>query len=222
MEQYLRRRWKYLTAGRSGRFAATADPKVQLERTIAEANDRHRRLRDQAASVIANHKQTEARLDRAIEELERVNASARQAVLMAKEASSTGDAGKAISNTQAAEQFANRLVALEQEIERLMSLHLQASEAADQAKAAVSQSSAALRQRLGERQKLLGQLDQAKMQQRVNEAMETLSEGIGQDVPSFDEVRERIEARFVKAMASAELVEGGVETRMFGSGDQPA
>jgi phage shock protein A len=177
MEEYPRRRWKYLTARRSGRFAATADPKAELERAIGEANDRHRRLKDQAASVIANHKLTEARLDRAIEELERVNADARRAVLMA-------------------------------EIEGLISLHLQASEAADQAKAAVAQSSAALRQRLGERQKLLGQLDQAKMQQRVDEAMETLSEGIGHDVPSFDEVRERIEARYAKAKASADLVEG--------------
>jgi phage shock protein A len=177
MEQFLGRRWKYLAVRRSGRSATTADPKVELERAIGEADNRHRRLRGQAALVVANHKLTEARLDRAIEELERADSSARQAVLMA-------------------------------EIEGLMSLHLQASEAADQAKAAVAQSSAALRQRLGEQQKLLGQLDQAKMQPRIDEAMETLSEGIGHDLPSFDEVRERIEARYAQAKASAELVEG--------------
>ena len=215
MLQYLRRRWKYLTAKLTGRFEETADPKIQLEQAIREAHEQHRRLKEQAANVIANQKQTEMRLNRAIEELEKVNANARQAVLMAEEASGGDDQEKATSYTQAAEQFANRLITLEQEIESLKSLHFQATEAADQAKAAVAQNSSALQKKLSERQKLLGQLDQAKMQEQVNEAMETLSEGIGQDVPTFNEVRDKIEARYAKAKGAAELVESGVESRML-------
>lgn len=215
MFQYLRRRWKYLTARLSGRFEETADPKVQLQQAIDEARDQHRRLKEQAANVIANQKQTEMRLNRAIEDLEKVNANARQAVLMAEEAAQANDSEKATSYTQAAETFANRLISLEHEIESLKSLHFQATEAADQAKAAVSQNSAALQKKLSERQKLLGQLDQAKMQEQVNQAMETLSEGVGQDVPTFNEVREKIEARYAKAKGAAELVEGGMESRML-------
>ena len=53
------------------------------------------------------------------------------------------------------------------------------------------------------------------MQEQVNKAMETLSEGVGQDVPTFDEVREKIEARYAKAKGAAELAESGVESRML-------
>ena len=59
MLQYLKRRWKYLTAKLSGSFEENADPKVQLEQAIREANEQHRRLKEQAANVIANQKQTE-------------------------------------------------------------------------------------------------------------------------------------------------------------------
>lgn len=215
MLQYLKRRWKYMSAKLSGRFEETADPKVQLEQAIREAHDQHRRLKEQAANVIANQKQTEMRLNRSIEDLEHVNANARQAVVMAEDAATAGEAERATSYTKAAEQFANRLITLEQEIESLKSLHFQATEAADQAKAAVSQNSTALQQKLRERQKLLGQLDQAKMQEQVNSAMSILSEEIGQDVPTFNEVREKIEARYAKAKGTAELVDSGVESRML-------
>lgn len=215
MLQYLKKRWKYLVAKLSGNFEETADPKVQLEQAITEAKDQHKRLKQQAASVIANQKQTELRLNRSLEELERVNSNARQAVTMADGAQKAGDADKAERYTHAAEQFANRLLTLEQEIESLKSLHFQASEAAEQAKNAVDQNSDLLQKKLGEKQALLSQLDQAKMQESVNKAMATLSEAVGEDVPTFTEVRDKIEARYAKAKASAELTEGNVETQML-------
>jgi len=215
MLQYLKKRWKYLVAKLGGSFEENADPKVQLEQAITEAKDQHKRLRQQAANVIANQKQTELRLNRSIEELERVNANARQAVSMADGAYQSGESEKADRYTNAAEQFANRLLTLEQEIESLKSLHFQASEAADQAKNAVDQNSDLLQKKLGEKQSLLSQLDQAKMQESVNTAMATLSEAVGEDVPTFTEVRDKIEARYAKAKASAELTEGNVETQML-------
>lgn len=208
MWKYLNRRWKYLTAKLSGRFDETADPKVQLEQAIGEAHEQHRRLKDQAANVIANQKQTEMRLNRAIEELEKVNLNARQAVVMAEKEADGGDEAKAASYMNAAEQFAGRLITLEQEIETLKSLHFQASEAADQAKSAVAQNARSLQEKLGERQKLLSQLDQTRMQEQVNRAMTTLSESVGGDVPTFNEVRDKIEARYAKAKGVAELTEG--------------
>ncbi|MEQ8842507.1 MAG: PspA/IM30 family protein [Acidimicrobiales bacterium] len=215
MLKYLKKRWNYIVAKLSGSFEESADPKVQLEQAITEAKDQHKRLKQQAASVIANQKQTELQLNRQLEELERVNANARQAVTMADSAYKTGDEEKGARYTNAAEQFANRLLTLEQEIDSLKSLHFQAAEAAEQAKAAVEQNSDLLQKKISEKQALLSQLDQAKMQESVNTAMATLSEAVGEDVPTFNEVRDKIEARYAKAKASAELTEGNVETQML-------
>ena len=215
MLSYLRKRWNYLLAALNLRHEETADPKVQLEQAISEAKDQHRRLREQAANVVANQKQTEMRINDALAKLEKTNANARQAVLMAEEAQSKGDQEKVEQYTSAAQQFADRLMTLEEEIESLKAMHFQATEAADQAKAAVKQNSTLLQKRLSEKSALLSKLDQAKMQETVNEAMATLGEAVGEDVPSFDEVRNKIEARYAKASAVAELNESAVETNML-------
>ncbi len=215
MFKVIKRWWKYMTAKLSGSFNERADPKVQLEQAIVEAQEQHRRLREQAANVIANQKQTEMRLNRTMGELEKINGNARQAVVMADEATKGGDAAKATEYTQAAEAFANRMIALESEVESLKTMSLQSTQAADQAKAAVQQNSTALQQKLSERQKLLGQLDQAKMQEQMNTAMSSLSETVGDDVPTLDEVRQKIEARYAKAKGMSELTDTSVEGRML-------
>ena len=215
MFKALRRWWKYLGAKVNSAFNAKADPKIQLEQAITEAHDQHRRLREQAVNVIANQKQTEMRLDRAMEELEKVSGNARQAVLMADEAAKKGDTAKVEEYTSAAESFATRLIAIESEVEDLKQLALQSSQASDQAKAAVQQNATALQRKLAERNKLLSQLDQAKMQEQVNKAMASLSETVGEDVPTFDEVRDKIEERYAKAKGMSELTESSVESRML-------
>src|SRR5438094_9861281 len=116
MFKLLRRTWHYLTAALTGKFDELADPKVQLEQAIMEAQDQHRRLTEQAANVIANQKQAEMRLNRSMEELEKVNRSARQAVLMADDATKSNDEKKALEYSQAAESFANRLITVEKEV----------------------------------------------------------------------------------------------------------
>jgi phage shock protein A len=215
MFKLLRRAWRYLTASLTGKFNEAADPKVQLEQAIIESQDQHRRLKEQAANVIANQKQTEMRLNRALEELEKVNGSAQQAVLMAADAEKAGDGKKAGEYTMAAESFANRLISLEHEVEDLKKLHFQSTQASDQAKAAVAQNASALQKKLADRQKLLSQLDQAKMQEQMNTAMSSLSETVGQDVPSIEEVRDKIEARYARARGMSELTGQSVESRML-------
>jgi phage shock protein A len=215
MFKLARRWWKYLTAKLSGSFNERADPKVQLEQAIGEAQEQHLRLKEQAANVIANQKQTELRLNRQLEQLEKLNGQARQAVMMADEASKRGDANRALELTRAAESIATQLVSVEREVEDLKTLALASSQAADQAKVAVQQNSSVLQQKLAEKQKLMGQLDQAKMQEQLNKAMVSLSETVGQDVPTFNEVRDKIEARYAKAKGMTELNETSVESRMF-------
>ena len=215
MGKLLKRMWRYLGAALTGKFDELADPKVQLEQAIAEAQEQQRRLKEQAANVIANQNQTEMRLNRVLEELEKVNGSAQQAVVMAAEAEQRGDATKAADYNRAAESFANRLIALEREVEDLKTLHLQATQASDQAKAAVNQNAMVMQRKLSERQKLLSQLDQAKMAEQMNKAMAALSETVGTDVPTFEEVRTKIEARYAKAQGVSEIASESVESRML-------
>ncbi len=179
MFKFFKRMWAYMSASANTKFEERADPKVQLEQAIGEAQDQHRRLTEQAANVIANQKQTEMRLNRSMEELERLNGSTRQALLMVDDAQRRGDAAKAAEYNQAAEGFANRLIAVEKQVDDLKNMHLQTTQAADQAKAAVQQNSAALQKKLAERQKLMSQLDQAKMQEQMNKAMATLAQTVG-------------------------------------------
>jgi phage shock protein A len=215
MASMMRRWWEYWKAKTNSRFNERADPKVQLEQAIAEAQDQHRRLKEQAANVIANQKQTEMQLNRAMAELESTNAKARQAVLMADDAAKRGDSAKSLEYTKAAESFAGLLVQTEKQVDSLKLLSLQSTQAADQAKAAVQQNSALLQQKLAERQKLLSQLDQAKMQEQMNRAMATLSETVGQDVPTLEEVRDKIELRYARALGAAEIQGQTVESRML-------
>ena len=144
MIKLIRRAWRYMTASLTGKFNEAADPKVQLEQAITEAQEQHRRLMEQAANVIANQKQNEMRLNRAMEDLQKVRGSATQALLMADDATKKGDVAKAQQYNQAAEAFAGRLIAVETEVESLKTLALQSTQAADQAKAAVQQNSMAM------------------------------------------------------------------------------
>jgi phage shock protein A len=199
----------------SSTFDEKADPKVQLEQAITEAHEQHRRLKEQAANVIANQKQTEMRLAKVLDELEKLNRNAQQAVIMADEASKSGDEAKASEFLIAAETFANQLISKESEAATLKELALQSAQASDQAKAAVQQNSRVLQQKLAEKQKLLSQLDQAKMQEQMNKAMSSLTEQVGEDVPTLDEVREKIETRYAKAKGTSEIQGMSVESKML-------
>jgi phage shock protein A len=168
MWESMKRWWRYLGAKLGMRLEESADPKVQLEQAIREARAQHKRLMEQATNVIANQKETQLQLDRAMEDYERANASARQALLLSDQESRSGNAAKATSFNQAAEAFANRIVNLEQQVAQRRQVLLDATQAAEQAKAAVATNSVALQKKLAEREQLLGQLDQAKMQEAMN------------------------------------------------------
>jgi phage shock protein A len=209
------RMWKYMTAALTGKFDEMADPKIQLEQAIMEAQDNHRQLKEQAANVIANQKQTDLKLERVLVQLEKAANNAQQALLMSEDARVQGNAEKAAEYEKAAESIATKLITREGEVEDLKNLSLESAKASQQAKDMVSQNSMVLQQRLAEKQKLLGQLDQAKMSEQMNDAMSALNDSVGQDAPSFDEVRNKIEQRIARAQATGELADAGVEGRML-------
>ena len=211
----LRRWWYYITAKANSDFNLRADPKIQLEQALAEAQSQHRRLKDQAANVIAAQKQAEVRLNGKMTELEKLDANARQALVMAADAEAAGDAAKAARYTAAAETIANQLIQVEGDVDSLKTMVLDAASASDQAKAAVAQNGRLLHQKIAEKAKLLSQLEQAKMHEEMNAAMSQLTETVGDDVPTLREVEEKIQARYAKAKANSELQGASVESSMI-------
>jgi phage shock protein A len=215
MFKFVKKWWKYLGAKLNRDFDAKADPAVQLEQAIAESQAQHRRLKEQAANVIASQKQAEIRLNGKMAELEKLNANARQALMMAADAQKAGNAAKAGQYNSAAETIANQLIQVEKDVEGLKTMVIESTQASDQAKAAVAQNSRLLQEKLAEKNKLLSQLEQARMQEEMNKAMTQLNETVGDDVPSLKEVQEKIEARYAKAKAHSELSGTSVESRIL-------
>lgn len=208
--------WKYLMASFSSKVDEHADPKVQIQQAIEEAQRQHQSLSQQAASVIGNQRQLEMKLNRQFEEVERLQSSAQQAVSMADQARTSGDETKAKRYEETAQQLAGQLVSAEQEVENLKTMHDQSLQAAEQAKQAVERNAQVLQQKTAERTKLLSQLEQAKMQEQVSNNLRQMTEvSAPGTTPSLDEVRDKIEQRYSTALGQAELSQNSVQGRMM-------
>ncbi|MFT3715001.1 MAG: PspA/IM30 family protein [Gordonia sp. (in: high G+C Gram-positive bacteria)] len=207
--------WKYLTAWGNDTIDQKADPRIQIQQAVEDAQRQHQALSQQAAAVIGNQRQLEMRLNRQLEEIEKLQGNVRQALTLSDQAAAAGDTKKATEYTNAAEAFAAQLVTAEQNVEDLKVLHDQSLTAAEQAKAAVERNATALQGTLAERTKLLSQLEQAKMQEQVSKSLNQVSElSAPGNTPSLDQVREKIEQRYANALGSAELAQNSVHGRM--------
>ncbi|MEY8577544.1 PspA/IM30 family protein [Corynebacteriaceae bacterium 6-324] len=206
--------WKYLMALFDSKIEENADPKVQIEQAIQDAQRQHQELSQQAAAVIGNQRQLEMQLNRRLGEIEKLQGNTRQALELADKARSDGDESKAVEYENAAEAFAAQLVTAEQSVEDSKRLHDQALQQADQAKKAVERNAGTLREKVAERSKLLSQLEQAKMQEKVSDSLSSMNELTNTSGPSLDSVRDKIERRYSKALGQAELASNSVEGRM--------
>src|SRR5690349_24306663 len=208
--------FKYLMALFGAKIDEYADPKVQIQQAVEEAQRTHQALVQQAAAVIGNQRQLEMKLSRTMGEVEKLQGSARQALVLADQARAQGDPKKATDYENTAQVFATQLVAAEQSMEDMKTLHDQALGAAAQARRAVENNSMVLQQKLAERTKLLSQLEQARMQETIARSLESMSSlAAPGNTPSLDDVRERIERRYANAMGRAELAGNSVEGRML-------
>src|SRR5919199_232806 len=190
--------WRYLTASANAKIDEKADPKIQIQQAIEAEQQRHQALANQAAAVLGNQRQLEMRLNRQLGEVEKLQASARQALVLADSTRAKGDAAKAAEYENAAQAFATQLVA------------------AEQARAAVEQSRMRLQTQLAERTKLMSQLEQARMQEHVAASLRQVNElSAPGNTPSLTEVRDKIERRYANALGQAELAQTSVEGRML-------
>lgn len=207
--------WKYLMALFDSKIEENADPKVQIEQAIEDAQRQHQELSQQAAAVIGNQRQLEMQLNRRLSEIEKLQQNTRNALSLADKARAEGDVQKATEYENAAEAFAAQLVTAEESVEDTKKLHDQALQQAEQAKKAVERNGMALREKVNERSKLLSQLEQAKMQEKVSESLNSMNELTANgNTPSLDSVRDKIERRYSKALGQAELAENSVSNRM--------
>src|ERR687887_91419 len=156
------RAWKYASAWFGAKVDERADPKIQIEQAIQEAQRQHQALTQQAAAVIGNQRQLEMQLDRQLNSVENLQAQARQALVLAEKSRSEGDEAKAAQFEQAAQALANQLVS------------------------AVS----------------------ASLQQMSDLAAPS-------NVPTLDEVRDKIEKRYAIALGQAELARGAANTHIL-------
>ncbi|GIF36130.1 PspA/IM30 family protein [Actinoplanes xinjiangensis] len=208
--------WHYVMALFGAKIDEYADPKVQIQQAIEDAQRQHQALVQQAAAVIGNQRQLEMKLSRQMSEVEKLQGMARQALVLADRARAAGDESEAQKYEQTAQTLATQLVAGEQSMEDLKTLHDQALGAAGQARKAVENNAMLLQQRIAERSRLLSQLEQAKMQETVAKSLESMSQlAAPGNTPSLDQVRDKIEQRYANAMGRAELASNSVEGRML-------
>src|SRR5258705_904897 len=78
--------WKYLMALFGAKIDEYADPKVQIQQAIEDAQRQHQTLVQQAAAVIGNQRQLEMKLSRQLTEVENPPTNARQALVLARKA----------------------------------------------------------------------------------------------------------------------------------------
>lgn len=208
--------WKYLMASFDQKIDENADPKVQIQQAVDAAKKQHQEITSQASSVLGNKRQLEMQMDRLVKSQDDYAEKARNALRLADQAAAEGDSEKATQYSNTAEVLASQLVAVEQELEQTKTLHEQASQAAEQAQTQQQQSEARLKQQLGEVDKLMAQADQADMQKKSSEAMQSINTSLTPDgnVPTLDGVREKIERRYSDALGQQELLGNTVNDRM--------
>lgn len=206
-----RRIWGYLKALFRSTAEKAMNPEIEIEQAIQEARKQDQALRNQAAKVIAHRAQLERRLEKSADDVGEAREMAKKALLKAEDAKNAGDAEAVEKWTRAAQSLALKLQAAENNLNGLKSQYEIAVTQSDDAKSAVETNAMRLQELAAKRMELLGRLEQAKMQEAVNSAVESMSATLDVDAPSLDKVETKIEERLARASANAELRESTPE-----------
>jgi len=208
---FLKRLWGYIKQLFKSTAEKAMDPEIELEQAISEARKRDQELRNQAAKVVAHRVQLESKIEDAADNVGSARELAKKALLKAEEARAAGNVEEAEKWTRSAQSLAMRLQASESNLDSLKGQYETAMDQAEKAKSAVSQNALRLQELAAKRLELLGALQQAKMQESVNKAVNAMTETLDDEVPSLARVEEKIEKRKSEAMAHAELREATPE-----------
>jgi len=197
--------WNYLKAWFTKKSNDVMDPEIEIEQAIQDARRKDQQLRNQAAQVIAHRTQVAAELEDTAGDVAEAKELAKQALLRADAATKAGNAADAEKWNAAASNVAMKLQAAQSTEDMLRKQLTIADDQAQKAKQAVQANAASVQELAAKRMVLLGQLQAAKMQEKVNDAMSSMTATVGQGSPSLEEVENKIQARMAKASATAEL-----------------
>ena len=183
------------------------DPEIEIEQAITESKKQDQALRNQAAKIIAHRTQLEAKIEKSADTVGEARELAKKALLKAEEAKVAGQDDQVVKWTQAATSQALKLQAAENNLNGLKDQYQFAVTQSDDAKKAVQQNAMRLQELAAKRMELVGKIQQAKMQESVNSAVESIGASMEMDSPSLEKVEEKIEGRLSQAKARAELRE---------------
>ena len=200
-----KRLWGYIKALFRRTVEGAMDPEVEIEQAIQEARKQDQVLRNQAAKVIAHRTQLEAKIEQAADTVGEAREMAKKALLRAEDAKTQGDVDGLNKWTQAAQSIALKLQAGENNLNGLKDQYEISVNQAEEAKRTVQQNAMRLQELAAKRMELVGQLQQAKMQEAVNSAVESISASMEHEAPSLDRVQDKIQARLSEAKARSEL-----------------
>ncbi len=182
----------YAQANAQAQFDAHADPKIQVEQAISGLQEHHRDLESAASQVIAQEKIAKMHLA----ELSQQEARYTKSALAAKQQ----------GNLDVARTFASKIASLRDQIQSLSAQIPQLQQAAADAREAVQESADQLQQKINEKGTILAQVDQARMQQQMAASLKQVSDLTrSTDVPSLDEIKQKVAGQFAQAQASTEL-----------------
>lgn len=200
-----KRIWGYLRTLFKMKAEAAMDPEVELEQAIAEARTQDQTLRNQAAKVIAHRERLESKIEDMADEVAQAREMAKQALVRADKAKTAGDTAELDKWTNAASSLAMKLQASENNLDGLKEQYEIALDQAEDAKRAVQQNAMRVQELAAKRMELLGQIQQAKMQETVNSAVQSMSATLETDAPSLGRVEDKISQRLAEAKGKAEL-----------------
>ncbi len=214
---FFKRLWGYLKTLFRTTAERAMDPEIEIEQAIQEARSQDQRLRNQAAKIIAHRTQIEAKIERSADEVGEAREMAKQSLMKAEGAKATGDTEAMEKWTRAAQSLAMKLQAAENNLSGFKEQYGIAVTQAESAKTAVEQNAMRLQELAAKRMELVGRLEQAKMQEAVNKAVESIGASMEIESPSLDKVQDKIDVRLADAKARAELREAtpeGAETEL--------
>jgi phage shock protein A len=203
----LRKWWAYIQAWFRGTSERMMDPAVEMQMAIDQAKAKDRDLRNQAANIVAHRTQIEGKIEKEADTVGETREMAKQAIMKAEEARAAGDTAGVEKWTSTAQSLALKLQASENNLSSLTNQYEVAIQQADDAKRAVQTNAAKLQELSAKQIELMGALEQAKMQEAVNEAVQTMSVTLDDEMPTLASVEEKIERRKAQAMAKAEIYE---------------
>jgi phage shock protein A len=201
----LRRWWNYIKTWFGVKSKEAMDPQIEIEAAINEARKNDQNLRNEAAKVIAHRTRVADEVEEMAKEVGEAKELARQALLKSDAAMKAGNTDDGEKWNAAAQSIAMRLQASQKNLDSMQQQLTVADQQAEQAKQAVHDNAMRLEEITAKRMEMLGQLEQAKMQESVNKAMASIDASVGGEAPSLKEIEDKIQDRMAEAMAKTEL-----------------